>query len=518
MRILIFMRQSASIASFESTLRLLLERGHEVHLALDQKLLDRQGKPMTVVVTLAAQYPGFSFRCEPAPETEGWSVLARQLRLAIDYLRYLEPPYGSAPRLLRRAEKGAPRVVRFIATGPAARTRLGRKLLRNTLRHLESALPRSPRIDQFIREHRPDLVLVTPLVDLGSNQADYLRSAIALGVRTMFCSRGWDNLTSKGLMRDIPDAVTVWNDAMRHEAIELHGVPSSRIAVTGAAGFDHWFEWTPSTTRPEFCRKVGLPEDRPFLLYLCSSQLITPVEVGFVRRWIRQLKSDKDCRLRECGILVRPHPTNAAQWRAVDLSGLHQVAVWPRAGHLPVTPASRADFYDSIFHSAAVVGSNTSALIESAIVGRSVHTLLDPELRDGQHGTLHFSHLLQVSGGLLQVAATFEQHAAQLSQVIENPEIANERNRLFLEGFVRPHGLTSAATPRLVAAIEALGSTPAPKPRTQRVTPLRKLLSPLAAYAWSRHVHWERRERRRAQPGPPIPPFDQQSFSSSPRG
>ena len=41
----------------------------------------------------------------------------------------------------------------------------------------------------------------------------------------------------------------------------------------------------------------------------------------------------------------------------------------------PVDTASRADYFDSIYHAAAVVGINTTAQIESAIVGRPVHTL-----------------------------------------------------------------------------------------------------------------------------------------------
>jgi hypothetical protein len=63
-------------------------------------------------------------------------------------------------------------------------------------------------------------------------------------------------------------------------------------------------------------------------------------------------------------------------------------------GANPLDEASRAQYHDSIYHSAAVVGVNTSALIESAIVGRAVYTVLAPEFRDTQEGTLHFHHLV----------------------------------------------------------------------------------------------------------------------------
>jgi hypothetical protein len=96
-------------------------------------------------------------------------------------------------------------------------------------------------------------------------------------------------------------------------------------------------------------------------------------------------------------VLVRPHPQNFKQWKVAHLDDLKGVVVWPREGANPLNHTSRSDYYHSIHHSAAVVGVNTSALIESAIVGRAVYTILAPEFRDTQEGTLHFHHLLHVT-------------------------------------------------------------------------------------------------------------------------
>ena len=68
-------------------------------------------------------------------------------------------------------------------------------------------------------------MLVTPLVELGSQQVDYVKSARRLGVRSALSVASWDNLTSKGLIRVLPDHVIVWNDAQRAEAAALHHVP-----------------------------------------------------------------------------------------------------------------------------------------------------------------------------------------------------------------------------------------------------------------------------------------------------
>src|SRR5262249_3622564 len=149
----------------------------------------------------------------------------------------------------------------------------------------------------------------------------------------------------------------------------------------------------------------------------------------FVMSWIRELR--KDPALREAGILIRPHPQKPEEWRDVDLSGLDQVAVWPRGGAKPLDRDTRAGYYDALYHAALGVGINTSALIEGAIVGRPVFTVLAPEFAETQEGTLHFHHLVTVNGGLLHVARLLGEHVAQLKQELEHPGGA-EKSRRFV--------------------------------------------------------------------------------------
>jgi hypothetical protein len=451
MRILFVMRNTIYVRNFESTLRRLAERGHDVHIVADPNPYAGD-----LPERLAACSPRITFGAPPK-QRRADTHLARELRRGLDYLRYLEPEYRDAPKLRRRAEEKAPAFLTTSAgarlTEPAWRRRFYARLLH----WADLSQPRDPAVDAFVRDQRPDLVLVTPLVEPGSPQSDYLRSARAIGARTGLCVYSWDNLTNKGLIHDPLDVVTVWNQSMKDEAVRLHGVPARRVVVTGSPAYDHWFEWGPRTTREAFCQRVGLDPSRPYLLYLCSSRFIAPNEPLYVRRWIAGIRQASE-RLRHAGVLVRPHPQNTIVWKSVDLGDLHNVTLWPRDGANPVDSDSRSEYYDSIHHSAAVVGVNTSAQIESAIVGRGVHTLLVPEFRDTQEGTLHFRHLRNVNGGLLLVASDIVAHVAQLEAAIADPEAAAARCRRFIEAFVRPHGLGEPATPRLVAALEAVGA------------------------------------------------------------
>jgi hypothetical protein len=475
MKILIVMRHSGYVRNFESTLRLLCDRGHTVLLGFQvggtHWLLD----PDDVTSEIAERYPRFARDVIPVRD-DAWGHVARDMRLAMDYLRYLAPEYRDAPKLRERAARGVPAALVERATRGPWSSAAGRGLMSRGFRHLLRAIPTDAYIDAFLEANRPDVLAVTPLIEPGAPQAEYVRSARALGIPTALCVASWDNLTNKGLIHGHVDLVTVWNEAMRQEAIELHGISPDRVVVTGAQPFDHWFDWQPSRTRQQFCEQVGLPAQKPYFLYLCSSRFIAPEEVSFVRRWLEQLRARSDG-LRDAGALIRPHPQNADQWHAVDLGGYGPVVIWPRAGAAPATARNRADYFDSIFHSAGVIGINTTGEIESAIIGRSVFTILAPEFKDTQDGTLHFEHLRRVNGGLLHIADGFPDHVAQLEAALRNPTAGDERCRRFVEAFVRPHGISTPATPRLVDALEALAEqSAAPPERLPFWAPLGRVL------------------------------------------
>ena len=478
MRALFFMRSPLlNYRNFESTLRLLTERGHEVHVAYDTMGDPSEAEPID---RLARELPGLSYGRGPRrSKRDPMMRLEQTLGLAADYLRYFEPEYADAPKLRERYEARVTPAVRRVTRMPLLGSRRALRLLRRALLWATRSLPVRAEVEAFLRERAPDVVLLTPLVRLGSPQGGYVRAAKELGLPTGLLVHSWDNLTNKGLIRDMPDFVAVWNEHQREEAVELHGARPESVLVTGAPTYDQWFDWRPSRERDAFCAEVGLPADRPYLLYLCSSSFIAPHEAGYVQWWARSLREAPDSRLREVGVLVRPHWKNVEDWLEVDFSDLRDVVVWPRLGANPLDARSRSDFFDSMHHSAAIVGVNTSALIESAIVGRAVHTYLAPEFRDTQEGVPHFQHLARADGGVLRVAETPAEHLEQLSEAVAGNDRHAETRRRFIGSFVRPLGIDTPATPALVDAVEhaARAAAGAPRPASIGVRAYRAALA-----------------------------------------
>lgn len=458
MKILFLARHFSYVRLFESAITELAERGHTIHLSADRE--EALGGT-ELVERLAVRYPAVTVGWTPGRQAGAWADLGRKLRLGIDYLRFLDPRYDSTPRLRGRSKERTPSLVLWLARLPLLRTSGGRRVLHWVLRQFEQAVPPSLELAAYFQEQAPDVVLITPLVDLGSPQLDHFVSARALGLRTVVCVGSWDHLSSKSLLRAVPDLVTVWNDTQRTEAIELHRVPAERVVVTGAQCYDQWFGRQPSRSREEFCERVGLDPAHPFVLYVCSSLFKnTANEARFTESWIQHVRGSADPVLREAGLLIRPHPRRLDEWQQIDVTEFKNVTLF---GSHPIDPGTKDDYFDSLYYASAVVGLNTSAFLEAAVAEKPVLSILLPEIsRDNQEGTLHFHYLLKVGGGLLETARSLEEHVPQLATAVVDPGPGIERARRFTEAFIRPHGLDEPSTPRFARAIEATGLVPSP--------------------------------------------------------
>ncbi len=500
LRILFSMRNFWYVKLFESVIRELAGRGHHVHILAERGAHNERSRDWNdAAAALADAHATVTFAWAPHQVDDDWADLRVMIRLGLDHLRFLEPEYAAAPMLGLRARRRTPHTLVVLGDLPVLGSRPGRRLMASALHAAERAVPISAALADCIASHRPDVVLVTPMLTLGSEQIDVVRTARRLGVPTGLCVGSWDHLSSKALIRQWPDRVFVWNETQKTEAVSLHRVPAERVVVTGAQCFDQWFDRQPTLDRAAFCARVGLDPARPYVLYVCSALFEgSPSEAEFVRRWATSLRSSDDPRIRHASILVRPHPKRGFEWDTVTLDDLEHTSLWPKQATAPFDADSRSDYFDSMFHSASIVGLNSSALIEGGIVGRPIHTLLLPEFYENQEGTLHFRYLLE--GGLLRVSRDVPSHVDQLAASLAEFDPHVHHNRAFIVQFVRPAGIGRAVTPVFADAVEHLASaTRRPEPDPGWVPALQWALGPLARKTRGTFAQQIARQRRRLE-------------------
>ena len=83
------------------------------------------------------------------------------------------------------------------------------------------------------------------------------------GYKNIGVVRSWDNLY-QGL-RIYPDALLVWNEVNKQEAINLMGFPPKNIFVTGACQFDQYFKPENQQSKESFCKSINLDPLRPII-------------------------------------------------------------------------------------------------------------------------------------------------------------------------------------------------------------------------------------------------------------
>jgi len=459
-RVLFGMAHAGFYRNFEDTVATLLAEDVDVHVAFSKphesiSLSDyREHLPG----------PHGQFTAETL-EPSRCNDTSERLRVLRDVVFYSRPEFRRA-RDLRTRFPGLQKADQVTGFEQAVLRRLlpligtaGRNLVDLKLRQRdERCAPKATALEVLDRV-RPDCVVVTPLVNFASREVDLVKAARLRGIPTLLATASWDNLTNKGVIKAMPDRVAVWNSDMADEAVRLHGVRADRVSVVGAAPFDGWFGRRPSRDRKAFFAQVGLRQGEPLIVYLCSSLSIAPGEQRVLREWIGGLYFID--LLRGANKLIRPHPMGGASWvkevggaTATDgeASPWKQALVWPLLSQHPSSPEARADFFDTLYHADAIVGLNTSAMIEASILGKPVLTFTGHILSDTQAGNLHFRYL--VEGGFVQSASGLDEHYAQLAAALAAPGAAEERCRRFVERFVRPLGRgvsASAALARLIA-------------------------------------------------------------------
>jgi hypothetical protein len=465
MKILFVLEQRGYLPTYAGVARALTRGGHSLRLAWPD---DDVSVPEEL-----AECPGVTIAQWPKKREDEWASVVTTVRRASDYLRYLSPDFQGATKLRARAFQKLLHSISRGARIPEAGwsdialglTNQERERLLTIVRLVEDAIPSDTGQEAFLNVDRPDAVLVSPLIDLGSSQTDVVKSAKRLGIPTGMILYSWDNLSTKGGLHEQPDRMFVWNERQRREAAQLHAYPIERTIATGAPRFDEFVALSPMTDRVGFCAPLGFDPSRPILMYLGSSKfVVTESELPFMRTWVDAIRRSTNEAVRDCNILIRPHP----DVKTLDEEGPTEIVRWdgqagrgwvtrpidlPRVAVVRTHYRKAQAFYDALYHSAAVIALNTSAALEAAIVGRPVFTILAGSgAADGQSTTLHFHYLLRQNGGCVRCASSLEEHRAQLVETLSGPD-EGTRLRAFAKEFVRPGGWDVPASQLLADAI-----------------------------------------------------------------
>lgn len=112
------------------------------------------------------------------------------------------------------------------------------KPIRVAARWLENHLLAKNRFGELFEKYQPGLVFATDVFE--PNDVDLMRETKRHGILLVGMVRSWDNITSKGLNRVIPDKLVVNAESLKEEAIKYNDIKSENISVVGIPHYDYY--------------------------------------------------------------------------------------------------------------------------------------------------------------------------------------------------------------------------------------------------------------------------------------
>jgi len=167
----------------------------------------------------------------------------------------------------------------------------------------------------YFEKYKPDLVFCPHTY--GKEDMAMLREAKKRKIKSVAVVNSWDNLSTRGIMRILPDKMIVHNDYMKSEALKWSTMKEKDIKVAGMPHFDYYVNYQPDSKK-EFCQKTGLNPDKRFLLF-CPP--VNSLHWSW-KNLLNDLKSEiLDGSLpRDLQILVRFAPTDDEDMSQYDLN------------------------------------------------------------------------------------------------------------------------------------------------------------------------------------------------------
>ncbi len=350
----------------------------------------------------------------------------------------------------------------FIANRPFAR---------RAIRAIDALLTPRGRFGAMLSRERPDLVFSTDV----QNESDVrlMREAKRRGIPVIGMVRSWDNLTSKGLIRAMPDHLAVQNDIIRREAITLHGIPPERISVVGIPHYDRYVIGA-AHARGEFLRTFGLDPAKRLVVYAPIGDRYVggkPVDRDIIVLLASLLPATHQ-------LLVRLPPTDSVNLEG--LGTLTNVTVMRPGRQLARNPAmfrsnelALADddvLRDTLSHADLVVSGPSTFAVDAALFDKPVILIgFDGKQANPYDSSVvryydydHFQALL-ASGGARLVRDEAALSAA-LNAYLADPSLdASGRKRLIREQCGQCDGRATERLSRLLLALsqtEGLGLDP----------------------------------------------------------
>lgn len=234
------------------------------------------------------------------------------------------------------------------------------------MRFLDSRLVKNRATAALFEKYAPHLVFSTDAYN--ENDVIVAIEAKRREVRVVSMIRSWDNIEMYGLLRVIPETLSVWGDFLKQEILRLDAFDPVRITIVGVPHYDRYLKG-PTTSRASFFHSIGADPHRKFILY-------TPVGDMYVK------ENDVDgvvlSELAKTGanILVRMPPADTVSFGNIDpprnVFFYRPGTASKRTGRREISREDDEHLINSLYFSDLVVCGPSTIMLDAVLLDKPV--------------------------------------------------------------------------------------------------------------------------------------------------
>lgn len=317
----------------------------------------------------------------------------------------------------------------------------GSKLAAAILRKCDYYFLPKNRFSSYFEKYNPVLVFCTDMTDRseGESDIDLIRESKKRGSFVVGMVRSWDNLTGRGVIREIPDKIIVQNGIMKEECKKYNGIPDKDIKVVGIPHYDHYSKKS-VVSKETFLREVGLSPNKKTVLFVTIADSFLKKQFNSggidynrcILRLLKQLDPDK------IQFLVRLPVIGV-----VDIDGLELTSNFvldrPKAlfGKGELDKSADEHLANSIYHSDIILPGPSTIAADALFFDKPIILMgFDDEKRVGKAESIrkffkleHLQPLVKSRG--VKIAYSKDELFKYISDYISNPDLnMDEREKI----------------------------------------------------------------------------------------
>lgn len=289
----------------------------------------------------------------------------------------------------------------------------------------------------YFDDYRPDCLFATDVFSFFDTA--FLQAAKTKGVFALGMVRSWDNTTTKGLLRFIPDKLIVNNEIIAEEAVQYHDIKAEDIFVGGIPQYDLSFR-SDHALRKDFFEKIDVDPQKRLILFAPAGSILSDTDwqlCEILKRAFSEKKLPDDLHF-----LVRNHPGCLPKLEKFEADS-HFTIEWPGTGfkdinykYRELSPDDARHLIDSLYHSQLVISVNSTITIDALpfdkpqiiieFDGWETKPYIESVRR--YHDEDHMRKYLNT--GAAKVVLRAQELYDAINQYLENPALDREQRKL----------------------------------------------------------------------------------------